>query len=90
MSVTVLAIGFLVLLLLLTFFGYRMISRKSREQTDTAGSERCSVCLGRSAREALVERQIGDYKILYFCHDCIAALHADAKALARANGAGEN
>ncbi len=68
---------FLILLVGAIFYGYSIVMRKPPTKEEL-GSEQCAVCRKRFPKEQLVEREIGDYKVLYFCHTCITALSNDA------------
>ncbi len=76
MAVTISAVIFLALLLAVAFLGTRMMQKKS--VSGTPGSERCLLCSTPFPKAELVTRQIGDYKIVYFCRSCIIKLYADA------------
>jgi len=75
-----LTILFLILLLLFVFYGWGLIIRRSGQRDDESG-EKCSLCRQRFPLESLVEREIGDYKLLHFCTGCIDELSRDAKNL---------
>jgi len=77
MIVTILAIACIALLGFLTVAGYRAIIRGGGSEARAEGMEKCAVCRRSAGKEEMVERQIGDYKILYFCATCITALSAD-------------
>lgn len=77
MVVSVLAGVFLLGIALIAWFGMRLLGRSGGGPAAAAG-ERCSLCGKTFPRGELVERQIGDYRILRFCRDCIAALASDA------------
>lgn len=77
MIVTVLAIVCIALLGFLTVVGYRAVIRGGESESRVEGMEKCSVCRRSIRKEDLVERQIGDYKLLYFCASCITGLYAD-------------
>lgn len=78
MVVTILAAAFLVLIGFVAFIGYRsIISRRSAEASPDA--EQCAICRRRFDKALLVERQIGDYKLLYFCRSCILGLSEDLR-----------
>jgi hypothetical protein len=77
MIVTVLAIVCIALLGFLTVVGYRAIIRGGESESRVEGTEKCSICRRSVRKEDLVERQIGDYRLLYFCASCIAGLSAD-------------
>lgn len=72
------AILFICFLVGIIFYGYSLIMRRppSGEELRT---ERCSVCREKFPKDELVERPIGDYKLLYFCNGCIAGLVEEAK-----------
>ncbi len=76
MTVTVLAILFLVGIVAVTLFGRRILSK----QIDAVAMENrktCMLCRKEFDKKELIERQIGDYKLLYFCTDCIQSLAND-------------
>jgi hypothetical protein len=54
--------------------------RRSGEGGSNAG-DKCSICREQFSKDMLVEREIGDYKLLYFCGDCIQGLSSDAEKL---------
>ena len=76
MSVTILAIGFLLMVLAIAVFGFKAIVKQGKPPEDI-NKERCSICRQSFFRQQLIERQIGDYKLLYFCSTCITQLHTD-------------
>ena len=76
MVVTVLAIAFLILLLIVAVVGFRAIIKQGKSPQDL-NKERCSICREQFLKTQLVERQIGDYKLLHFCGPCIARLHTE-------------
>jgi hypothetical protein len=73
MTITILAILFLAALLLIAFIGTRVILKKTHQQ-QTDPRERCSLCRESFNPHELVLRQVGDYKLLYFCRSCILKL----------------
>ena len=76
MSVTILAILFLITVVAVALFGFKAVIRQGKPPEDV-NKERCSLCRETFARTMLVERQIGDFKMYYFCPSCINALHRD-------------
>ena len=76
MVVTILALLFLVLLLLVAFAGFRILGKGGRPASGIP-LQKCSLCRRPFEKNMLVERQVGDYRLLHFCHDCILSLHAD-------------
>ena len=77
MIVTVLAVSFLLLVGFVAYIGYKTVIRRASPTQEELATERCTICRVRIAKELLVEREIGDYKLLYFCRKCILALAAD-------------
>lgn len=76
MIVTVLAVVFLLLLLVVAVFGFKAIIRQGKAPQDL-NKERCSICRKEFLKSQLIERQVGDYKLLYFCGPCITKLHSE-------------
>jgi hypothetical protein len=74
MTVTILASLFLLIILLMAFVGFTA-ARKQTRPSDEPHMEKCSLCCRRFNKATLVERQVGDYKLLYFCTACIGELH---------------
>lgn len=74
------AVLFICFLIGVIFYGYSLIMRRlpSREELR---SERCSLCRLTFPKDDLVERPIGDYKVLFFCSRCIAGLVQDEQKL---------
>ena len=76
MIVTIFAIVFLLLVLAVAAFGFKAIIKQGKSPQDL-NKERCSVCKESFPKTQLIERQIGDYKILFFCAACITRLHSE-------------
>ncbi len=76
MTLTILAIVFLIGLVALAAFGFRLVFKPGTRNTDL-NTEHCTICRKRFERTMLVERQVGDYKMLYFCAECIEGMHKD-------------
>ena len=74
MTLTILALLFLLTILALAVFGFRAIIRQGKSPED-ANKEKCSICMTKYNRSQLIERQIGDYRLLHFCQSCILSLH---------------
>jgi len=77
MIVTILAVVCIVLLGIITILGYRAIIRGGNSESGAEGMEKCTVCRQSISKELMVERQIGDYRILFFCTRCITGLSSD-------------
>ena len=71
--ITYLTIGFVVLLLGAVLYGFGIVMRRPPTQEELE-TESCTLCGQRLKKENLVERQIGDYKVLFFCKECIEKL----------------
>ena len=76
MAVTILAVVFLFLLVVIAFFGYNYLGKRVATP-ESINTEKCSVCRQKFEKTMLIERQIGDYKMLYFCRECVVKLYAD-------------
>ena len=75
--ITYLTIGFVVLLLGGALYGFGIVMRRPPTQEELE-TEPCTLCGQRIKKENLVERQIGDYKILFFCGECIEKLSLES------------
>jgi hypothetical protein len=73
-TVTILAALFLVTVLVIAFIGGKTILGRGRPGED-ATREKCSICRTSLPKATLIERQIGDHRVLYFCPSCISSLH---------------
>ena len=78
MAITVLAILFLVVLVVIAIAGSRLFGKQSMKPEEM-NQEKCSICRNKLDKGELVVREIGDYKLLYFCRDCIVKLYADLR-----------
>ena len=74
MTVTVLAIGFILVVLLLALFGFKAVIKQGKAPEDI-NKERCSLCRQQFTKTQLIERQVGDYRLYFFCASCIDSLH---------------
>ncbi len=75
MAVTISAIIFLLILLVIAIAGTRLMLRKGSSGNPEEG--RCILCGASLPVHQLVSRQIGDYRIVHFCRPCIMKLYAD-------------
>lgn len=76
MTVTVLAILFILLVLALALFGFNAIIRQGKAPEEI-NKERCSLCRRVFDKSQMIERQVGDYKLMFFCASCIQELHGE-------------
>jgi len=74
MTLSILAILFLAVILAVAVAGFRAVIRQGKVPEDI-NREKCSICRTPLNRSQLIERQVGDYKLLYFCQSCIMSLH---------------
>ena len=74
MTISILAVLFLLTILVVAFTGFRAIIRQGKSQDDV-NREKCSICRSKYNRSQLIERQVGDHALLYFCQSCIISLH---------------
>ena len=72
--ITYLAIAFIIFLLGSVLYGFSIVMKRppTKEELKT---ETCSLCRKRYEKENLVEREVGDYRVYYFCANCIAKLY---------------
>ena len=76
MVVSILAVVFLILIGFIAIIGYKTII-KGGPSKEALNLEKCSICRNTFEKNQLLLRQIGDYKLLYFCRECIIKLYAD-------------
>jgi len=74
MTLSILAVIFLAGILVVAIFGFRMIIGQGKAPVDP-NREKCSVCREQFNRSQLIERQVGDHRMLYFCQSCVMSLH---------------
>ncbi len=73
MVVTILASLFLLAVIVIALFGYKVITNRI-SRVEKKELEKCMICNKSFDRTLLAEVQIGDYKIIYFCKSCVDAL----------------
>jgi len=76
MTVTILASVFIVVVLAIAIFGFKAIIRQGKPVADI-NMEQCSLCRKQFHKNQLIERQIGDYRLFFFCSSCINELHRE-------------
>jgi len=76
MTVTILALLLLVSFLLVAVVGIRLIQKKTREQSGNR-LERCAICRRPFDPSAMIMREVGDYRLLWFCRECVKKLAED-------------
>jgi hypothetical protein len=76
MLFSVLALAFLIIIGFIALIGYKTII-KGGPSPDEINLEKCSICRNKFERNQLLLREIGDYKLLYFCRECVMRLYAD-------------
>jgi hypothetical protein len=76
MAITILAVLFLFVIVAVAIVGYKfIITQKNLPQEQNV--EKCTLCKRKFDKALLIERMIGDYKLLYFCRECVVKLYAD-------------
>ncbi len=73
MVITVFAICFLILILAISLFGFKAVIKQGKRPEDI-NKEKCSLCRKEFLKSQLVDRQVGDMRVYFFCVECIAAL----------------
>jgi hypothetical protein len=81
---TALAILFVVVLLGSIAYGFSLVVRRPPTSAEL-NTERCTLCRRRFDKARLIEREVGDTRVFYFCNECITRLASDAEALRAAN-----
>ncbi len=81
--VTTLAIIFVLALVGTIFYGFSIVMKRPPTEEELH-TDRCSICRQRFPKESLIERPIGDYKILYFCAECVKGLVEEMKLVEKA------
>jgi hypothetical protein len=76
MSVTILAIAFLAIIGFVAYIGFKSCIQGA-PGAEEQKSERCAICRKKFEKNEMILRQIGDYKLLYFCRECVMKLYAD-------------
>jgi predicted SprT family Zn-dependent metalloprotease len=77
---TVLAIAFLLFIVLIAVIGFRAAKKQSTESNDPS-TEKCSLCRKSFPKIKLIERQVGDYKVMYFCRECVENLYKNISSI---------
>jgi hypothetical protein len=76
MVITILALLFLLVIVTVAIVGYRFIIQ-AKTVPEERNNEKCTLCRRKFDKSLLIERQIGDYKLLFFCRECVVKLYAD-------------
>lgn len=76
--VTFLSVSFLIFLVSLIFYGYGFIVTSSKSKEDVE-MEKCTVCNFKFEKKEMILRQVGDFKLIYFCKNCIQNLSEEVK-----------
>lgn len=76
MAITILAILFLLFIVTIAAVGYKFIITQKKLPQEL-NVEKCTLCKRKFDKALLIERQIGDYKLQYFCRECVVKLYAD-------------
>ena len=76
MTLTILASIFLLGIIVVSIFGFKAIIRQGKAPED-AHREKCTLCRVTYNKSQLIERQVGDTRLYYFCASCIASLQSE-------------
>ncbi len=80
MTLSILAVLFLLMLVAIIFYGYGFIMRSTKPVPQN-NIEPCAICKRQFERQQLVEREIGDSKLIYFCKACVVRLYDDVSKI---------
>ena len=75
--ITYLGIAVAVAFLAFALYGFGIVVRRP-PTVDELQLEHCSLCRLRFPREQLIERQVGDARLFYFCATCVDSLAHEA------------
>lgn len=78
MALTIGSVLFLLGLLFLIYYGFSLV-RKTGIKPGEENLAQCSLCTNKFDRTMLVERQVGDSRLYYFCPACIEKLNSELK-----------
>jgi len=76
MTVTILALVFIIFVLGITIFGFKAVIKQGKAPGDLH-KERCSICREQFVKSQLIEREVGDHRVYFFCPSCINKLHGE-------------
>jgi hypothetical protein len=80
MTLSILAVLFLLMLIAVIFYGYGFVMKQTKSSSPQ-NIEQCIICKKEFRREQLVEREIRDSKLIYFCRACVIRLYDDASKI---------
>ncbi len=78
MAITIGSILFLLGLLFLIYYGFSLV-RKAGINPREENLVNCSLCNNKFDRAMLVERQVDDSRLYYFCPSCIEKLNSELR-----------
>jgi hypothetical protein len=76
MTLTILAAIFLGITIAVALLGFRAVITQGKSPSEL-NKEKCSICRSAFPKSELVERQVGDVRVLHFCHSCITSLNME-------------
>jgi len=76
MTITILAVVFLLIILTVAVLGFKAVIRQGRSPDDI-NREKCSLCRLTFNKAQLIERQVGDQRLFHFCHACVSSLYTE-------------
>jgi hypothetical protein len=63
-------------MLAIAMYGFKAVVKRGKAPEDI-NKEQCSLCRQKFPKSQLIERQVGDYRLYFFCGPCITKLHND-------------
>jgi hypothetical protein len=76
MTLTILAAIFLSITVAVALLGFRAVITQGKSPAEL-DKEKCSICRATFPTSELLERQVGDVRVLHFCRACITALNTE-------------
>lgn len=77
-----LAAAFVLLLVLIIFYGLGIVFRAPRSPQQLS-IEKCSLCRNEFDKSELIEREVGDSRVYYFCSSCVHSLASELERSAQ-------
>jgi len=78
MALTIGAIALIAALIFLIYYGYSVGIRRGIRPGEE-NRQKCSLCLQSFDRSNLIERQVSDNKVFYFCESCVESLYTEVQ-----------
>ncbi|MBM4167460.1 MAG: hypothetical protein FJ218_11165 [Ignavibacteria bacterium] len=78
MVITISAIIFIVIILIVAYFGLRYVMNQGTKSLSEVDSEKCSLCRKQFPKKELLVREVYDVKVYFFCKNCTENLYKES------------